>query len=354
MSRSRWLVATTVFLIGLNILWYVWRHWGLITVHADDKTIAEVIRSIERQGHVTIKTDLDPSTKVRMHVDEVPLAEALETLSTVTDSRWRLAYLFAPDAPTLQLAIGNFVSGQRPDGWRQIHYPLMGGGLEETAQPDPRDDVWKVKTPAEKKLQSYLDEAARNVSAAFLVPSSWNPDIASDPKSSEISEAASRLAKLSRSKEAELILLQKNGRRGPGEEGGPPLAEGADDFRPEFARNRGDRGDGPRADFRGGRNAMEERMQAEINKLPPDKRAAAQAEFDERKQFFTSLRELTPEERRAKIEEYMSQPGNADRMDQGMAQRDARMAPQQRIQRAQKYVDRKEAVKSGAAPAGKK
>ncbi len=49
--------------------------------------------------------------------------------------------------------------------------------------------------------------------------------------------------------------------------------------------------------------AMAAREEARIAQLPADKRVIAQAKYDERKKFFESLAQLSPEERQTKIRE---------------------------------------------------
>ena len=90
-------------------------------------------------------------------------------------------------------------------------------------------------------------------------------------------------------------------------------------------------------------------MKAEINKLPAAERAAALKEQEERKAFFESMRDLTPEQRDAKMQDFMSQPQNQERMDNATAARDSRRSPQQRMQRAKKYLDRKAQATAAAA-----
>src|SRR5688572_2920028 len=97
MKRNHWLALAVLLLLVGNILWHVVGNWGLITIHAENKPLAEIIRSIEKQGGATIRTDLDQTLPVRMHVDKVTLGEALETLSELTEARCRLAYFFAAD-----------------------------------------------------------------------------------------------------------------------------------------------------------------------------------------------------------------------------------------------------------------
>ena len=93
--------------------------------------------------------------------------------------------------------------------------------------------------------------------------------------------------------------------------------------------------------------AMGDLMQARINQMPEDKRAKAQAEFDEGKKFFESMKDLTPDQRRAKMEERMQDPATQEKFFSGMAKRDAMKTPQQRTERFRDYLQSKEGRKEG-------
>ncbi len=76
-----------VLILTGEVVNYFWSRWGLVTVHAKGQSLSQVIRSIEKQGHVTIRTNMDGTKPVDMWVTQVSLAEAMEKLSVVTDSR---------------------------------------------------------------------------------------------------------------------------------------------------------------------------------------------------------------------------------------------------------------------------
>jgi hypothetical protein len=316
MQRNHWLLLAVALLIVGNIAYHFWNNWGLITVHAKNQPLGEVIRSIEKQGHVAIKTNMDLAKPVQMDVDKVVLAEALETLSVVTDGRWRLAYLVAQDQGAINAVLANMGARFRPEGWRTLYVPLPGVGAEPVVLPDPRKDAWAVKPAKEPTLQSYLEQASRNVSASFFVPEQWNPPITSPPKAGEIGKALPKLVSAVRGKYEEIFLLQ-GARVTDNEERGP---RGDDESRGNF------------------REAMEERVQNEINKLPPAERVAAEQDRDERRKFFDGMKDLTPEQRDAKIQ---------DRMENANLSRDARRTPKQRMQQGQKYLQRMAASRQG-------
>lgn len=341
--KTKWMAVAIGVLLAANIIWRVYAGWGLITVHADAQPLTAVIASIQRQAHVTIKTDLPADTNVTMHVNKVPLTEALETLAAVTDARWRLAYFLAADSGAVRGAVADFSAGKLPDGWRQIYLPMPGMLVagEDAPMPDPRTDPWTVKPPAEATLQGYLEEAAKNVNAAFLLPESWNPPVKSQPRSGAISSTLPKLASAVGGKSEELFLLtsgQRGRRGGPQGDGGGEQADGAP-LQPGRSLAANDSGR-PRMDP----DALAERMQSEINRLPSDQRAAAQAQFNKDRDFWKSLRDLPPEQRREKVQEYMNDPANQQRMEDRQARGDARRTPQQRLQRYQRYVQRKQAA----------
>jgi len=113
MNRTRWLILTIVLLVAANIAHHIWKDWGLITIHCEDWPVGTVVHEIERQGHVTVKSNVPGETKVRMHVDKVPIAEALATLSVVTEARWRLAYFYAGDRVGIEGALGDELDEER-------------------------------------------------------------------------------------------------------------------------------------------------------------------------------------------------------------------------------------------------
>src|ERR1700761_4506751 len=82
--RNRYTLAgaVLVFLLLANFVYYFCTGWGLITVKVHDATLGEVIKKIEWQGWVKVYTNIPLDTKVTMYVDHVPLAEAMDTLST--------------------------------------------------------------------------------------------------------------------------------------------------------------------------------------------------------------------------------------------------------------------------------
>lgn len=338
MNRQQILVLAAVVLVLGNIGYRIWAGWGLITVHVTDAPLPTVLKSIEKQGGITIRTNLEPDKTVTMHVEKVPLSYALEVLANVADARLELGYLLAPTKPPIDTLLTAIAAGDKPEGWQRFHVAIPGGmigGDEGTS--DPRLDRWEVKPAPEGTLQAYLDQASRSVSARLEAPADWNPAISSAPKSGEIQDVMPRLAKAAGGTFEEVFLL--TGRR---RDATPAVAEGGP---PEPVR----RALGMIAAGAGGDDAAVEKsmramgdlMQARINQMPDDKRVKAQAEFDEAKKFFEGMKDLTPEQRRAKMEERMQDPAAQEKFFSGMAKRDAMKTPQQRTERYRDYISKK-------------
>ena len=344
MNRQRLLILAALVLIIGNVGYRIWANWGLITVNVTDALLPTVIRSIEKQGGVLIRTNLEADKKVTMHVNRVPLSYALEILANVADARWELGYFLAPTKPPIDTLLASIAAGEKPEGWQSFRVPLPGGmigGVEEGTS-DPRIDRWDVKSAPEGTLQAYLDQAAKNVSARLDSPKDWNPAISAPPKSGEIQDVIPRLAKAAGGTMAQVFLL--TGRR---RDIAPPTADGP----PEPVRRAlGMLAGGPAQDDAEREKmmrAMGERMQAAIDQMPADKRAKAQAEFDEGKKFFESMKDLTPEQRRAKMEEKMQDPATQEKFFSGMAKRDAMKTPEQRADRFRDYIQNKPSRQEG-------
>jgi hypothetical protein len=340
MNRQKIILSATILLVVFSVVYWVWSNWGLITVDVNGKPLSEVIRSIEKQGHIVLKTNMDAAKPVSMHVYKVPLTEALETLASVTDSRWRLGYFFAPNSGAVKGALDSIAGGKRPEGWKNFDVPLFvrPGSLGDQAVPmDPRRDTWAVTEPQEKTLQAFLQAAATGVSASFTCPEDFNPAVTKAPSSGAIRKSAPQLAKIANAKVEEVFLLMG---RPPGAETADAGRDRDDDFSPGPPRGRG----GPGG--RGPNPQMRERALAEIAKLPPSEQPAAKAEFEERDKFFTAMRDLPDEERRAKMEEFMSKPENQERMADRQAMGGERKTPEQRIAKYQNYVAKKQAAKA--------
>jgi hypothetical protein len=347
MNRQKAILSATILLLLFAVTYWIWSNWGLITVDVNGKPLADVIRSIEKQGGIVLKTNLDPAKPVNMHVFKVPLTEAMEKLAAITESRWRLGYLFGPDSATLKLALEAYgTNGKRPEGWKNFDVPLFrrSGSDDEVVPMDPREDTWNVKEPEDKTLQGFMQSAATGVSASFTCPEAFNPAVSKTPSSGQIRKSAPQLAKIAGAKVQEVFFLM----------GRPPRTADSDQ-NPDRDRERDDDGlpGGPRFG-RGGpggsRGAsftlMRERQLAEIAKLPPSMQKSAKAEFEEREKFFASLRDLSDDERRAKFAEYMNNPANQDSMQNQQMKGNERNSPEQRLAKYQTYVAHKQAVLS--------
>ena len=328
--RTKWLVGAVLLLTVTKIIWHIYANWGLITIHADKQPLSRIVKQIESQGHVILKTNLDPATSVTMHVDKVPVSDALETLSVLTESRWHLNYFLAPDKATLRAGIEAIGCGNKPDDWKVIYYPFPQMFVPANGViPDPRKDAWPSKAPEDNTLQASLDIAAKLAPVGFALPEKWNPTVGPVQVSGLIPQMVPKLASKAHGRVEQVFLLAKFERRFGRGEGGPP--EG---------------GDGGPDGGRQGRNfdLMAERAQLEISRLPADERSEAQAEYDRQQAIFKALRDLPPDQRRAKMQDMMNDPQMQDQMEKRQAQRDARSSPEQKTQRGQNYVNRKQSL----------
>lgn len=319
-SRSSWLYLLLALLVLANVVYYFISGWGLITIHAQDQPLKDIVRSIERQGHATLVTNIDPERKVNMWVTRVPLLEALETLAAVTDSRWSLLYVLAPNGDKLQEGLAQITKPEPTPDWKRQAVPLPPFVNVQSAEPiDPRIMRWRVEAPATPNLQEYLTQGSLSADVAFYFPADWNPAIAKPPASDTIRNVVKNLASTVAGTNREVFFLSEM-RRQPRPEGGErprEMWQGLD-----FSR-------------------IEERVQQQIAQLPQEEQKEAREAYDARKAFFTSLANLTPEQRREKMREFFQSPENQERMES----RDARRTPEQRASRNARYTAGKAAAK---------
>jgi hypothetical protein len=355
MNRQKTIISATVLLVLLAVTYWIWSNWGLITVEVQDKPLAEIIRSIEKQGGIILKTNMDTSRKVTMHVHKVPLTEALETLAERTDARWRLGYFFGPDNATVKGAMEMIASGKRPEGWKNFDVPLFTrpGSMDDEVVPmDPRHDKWLVKEPEDKTLQGFLMAAATGVSASFTCPETFNPAVGKAPSSGEIRKSAPQLAKTAGAKMEEVFLLMGRPQGAETADAGRDRDRDRDGDGPGFGgppRNRGGSGDGRSGGRPPNFSQMRERQLAEIAKLPASEQASVKAEFEEREKLFASVRDLPDAEKRAKMEEFFNSPQVQDKMAERRMASDERKGPAQRIAKYQRYVAKKQQVSNSKA-----
>jgi hypothetical protein len=91
---------------------------------------------------------------------------------------------------------------------------------------------------------------------------------------------------------------------------------------------------------------MEQRQLAQIKKLPSDKQTQALKDRVERKDFFDSLKGLTPQERMAKIQDMMANSEMGQKMQDSRLLQEAKQSAERRITRAVSYLNRKAAAKA--------
>jgi hypothetical protein len=338
LNNRAFLLAGVATLLAVVMVWKWVAGWGYVTLKVHDAPLAKVIKSIERQGGVKIRTNADPATPVTMLVEEVPAYEAIDTLAIAIDGGARLAYVAAPSDRQIRDVLAAFAGGNNPGGWTVFSGWGRGGPGGGEFETDPRAITWKPSDSEDKSLQAILNQASQKTGALFAVPEDWNPVVGKLPGEGRTGKVTMSLVKSAKGSVEELFLVT------------------VQPARPQTAGNeQGGRGEFTRTVFtpkRGGqRNSewMAERARAQIAALPPEQRADAQKQMDEMRAFWESVRNLPEEERRAKIEEMMNRPEVQERMEERMNARDAKSPPQKREDRMRRYLDRKNQMKGTPA-----
>lgn len=209
---------------------------------------------------------------------------------------------------------------------------------------DPRSLEWKPEGP-ELGLPALLDEAAQKTGVMTMLPKDWSPTARNLPKTNRVGKAIPALVGSVRGKSLEFFLLAERPPRNGGgysqESGGPSPERGTPRQEENNPQDRS-----PRLAVK--QEWMEQRQLAQINKLPTDQQETAKQEMDERKAFFDSLQGLTPEERRAKMQAMMADSALGEKMQDSRLLRESKQTPEQRINRAVNYINRKNAAKAAS------
>jgi hypothetical protein len=344
---KRLLLLAGISLLLAGILIARWLSgWGLVTIHVKDAPLEKVLSSIARQGHARVETSMDGAKKVSLDCDAVSPAEALDIVAARTESSCRVVYLAAPTKEALNGAVLSLRGNGKVDDWKTRYYPTPGGTGPSGMQIDPRSLELTIEGP-DMELPQLLDQVAQKTGVSTIAPKDWAPTVPSLPKPNRVGKSIAAMVKSVHGRVEELFFLSPQGRRTP-----PPDQDATKTTEDEGAnRPSGDPFAG--LNQQGGRMNpawREQRAQAQIKKLPASEQPAAQKELDEMKAVFAELRDLPREERRAKWEELMSQPKFAERMENRQMARDSRQTPEQRINRAVNYLERKATMKSASTP----
>jgi len=326
MPRNRYTLAAAVlaFLLVANIFYYCFSGWGLITVKVQNVPLSQVIKSIEWQGWVKIYTNIDPTTKVSMYVEKVPLTEALETLSVNAGGQWKLGFFVGSSSTQVKETIRSFQAGGTDDSLKIYSYPTMLGRLvissgdddtDTPPVPDPRLQTWPglkaevvpVSTSpapstdqstspqpgdnqapaAPTTVQGYLRAFAESADIFIISNSSWDPAVANPPPAnSSIIHAIKNFVSNNHGASTLAFVLQARGQRGPRDGGG---------FR--------------RGGFAGGDtgwSTMEDRVRNTLNGLPADARASALSQLDQETKFRKELQAASPDQRQAMMRQHMT------------------------------------------------
>ena len=300
-------------LVVANIILHVIWNWGLVTVKVTNAPIGQVIKSIERQGWVTIYSNIDPQTKVSMYVDHVPLAEAMATLAVNADAQWHLGFFVAPSSSQVKEEIRSFTQGDdaNDDSTRTYSFPTPLDMIadENTPEADPRAQIWpglKMPPPAPTpppdasadnpdapapqpegpptSVQGYLKAFAEEADVWIMAPASWDPAVPSaPPPSSSISGAIRHFVSGAHGSVTQAIVLRGRPQRVAGQ-------------------------DRPRGGFRGAgmdMGMMMDRMDNAINGLPPAVRPAMREQLKQEADFQKQAAAAPPEERRKMWRDHM-------------------------------------------------
>lgn len=362
MLRNRYVLGGAIILVLLvaNIISYILGNWGLITVKVTDAPLGQVIKSIERQGWVTIYTDMPLDTKVSMWVDHVRLPEAMESLASnlggtdpstgqrVPGADWNLGFFTAPTSTAVKQEILAFQAGSVGDDMKTYSYrtplAMLASSNDDDGLPasDPYLQTWPgyhapppppVQTADDANnaggqapdppsaapappttLQDYLHAIAEEANVWIMTPNSWTPTVPAPATNISVSHAVKAVVSSAHGAMQQAIVLraQRRGQGGGGQRGGG--FEGGDT----------------------GWAYMQDRMQNAINGLPADARPEATAQLAVEIKFRQDLQAAPPDQRRMMMRDHFMNR---------MGQNNWRRSPDKRAQMYQRAVSNRQTAR---------
>lgn len=303
------------------------------TLNFNKVPLAQVLPVVEKKTKIKILTDLDPQTPVTMMVYQADPAIVWEALAGAVNANVSLRVVLAPDKSALGTFKQTLASGQRPEDWESFRVRLPGPGWGGGDPVDPRSLKLAAPSPwPAGKLHQHLQTLAESSEAVWITLRSWDPEVAFSASGSDgVESAAAGLARKA-SGTSDVFLWLSASRRGNWGGGG---GGGGGEGRPPGTGE----GGGRRADI--APEVVERRMEQRIAALPLSEQAGARAQWDRDRAIFQQLRDLPPEQRRDKMQEYFNDPAVQDRIESSQADRDGRRSPESRRERYRDAIARR-------------
>lgn len=327
---------------GLAVaVWGIW--WFLardisISANFKNERLDKVIAFLEKKTGLQIKTNLDPAMPVTLFLQDAGVGDALDTLAVSVDGRCTLYAVMASTQSEVKGYINGLVISSPVPDWTVYRVPVPGLALaaDVALLPDPRSQ--KLAVPEawpQGGLQTHLKALAESSDVTWAAPASWDPALKYNPGQVRVDDAFSKLVGSAKGKGQMFVFLRSGFRGGDG----PPAAGGG-------GGEGGAGGEGRRMREMPDPAVITRRVEQQIAALPPSEQAAARAEWDKERAFWEEVRQLSPEQRRARMQERMDDPALQEKVENAQANRDAKTPPEKRRDRYRNYLNRKAQAQS--------
>lgn len=248
-----------------------------ITINARGWPLRAVVQAFEKQGRISVLTNVAADKPVTIYLQKVPVPVALQKLATAIGAEFRIGYILAPGRRQLSETAADWEVGAFQGAWYQLRSPIVGAPREH-----PENAAWKVEPEPTATLDAYLRQGSVSTGLCFLLNGNPDSKIATPPKSGTMDKTVRRLAGASGLEcegHAMLIDLQRSD-RGLGEEAPRPGEERTAESWPEPAE-------------------IVKFLKNRIGEMPPDRRAEANEKIGEMEKLLDALKDHSPEERKA-------------------------------------------------------
>lgn len=270
-------LALFVFLVCLVFL--LARMWGprTITINAQEWPLAKAVASFERQGQISILTNVDLAKPVTLYLEKVPVPVALHKLAMAVGAEFRIGYIFAKTNRQITEAAARWEAGTFAGQWYQLRGIMIGPPKEH-----PQNALWEIKTEPGATLGAYLEQASISTGLCLALEGDPASPVPSPPRSGSMDAGLRRLARSSGMEcrdYAMLIDMQK-----PSQE--------------ETLPRPGEKQDA--ASLPEPENTVSY-LKGRLTEMPPERRAEAQQKIVQMEKLLQDLQSLPPEERKQRF-----------------------------------------------------
>jgi type II secretory pathway component GspD/PulD (secretin) len=336
MKKNIFKVTGTIVL--LILIWgsyaAIRAHSNLVSLDVHNADVREVIRKVEWQTWESIFVQKEVEGKITLKVHKIPLEEVLNLISEQSSSRWTAMYPLYSTGKSL-VAFKQSMRGDidpAANGWTNFSNRASFGGFGGFGSGGFGDNARSQNSlvsmqVVNQDLSATTHALGRYAQARVIAEDGASGTVTLSLNQATMPQAVKQLSHQVHRKWTQYYLLQ-SWRGGPRRGGGGDLA-GRD--------GRDGTNDVPREPTPEELAERQKRFEAQLATMTPEERAKAEEDRKRREAF----RNMSPEDRQKAFQSMADNPEFKSRIENRMMNSIKNTTPEQRVERAQRFSQRR-------------